>query len=482
MKSLRAKIATTFILVIGVVLFLLSYYLISEFERYSYEQVLSQLQSESGVVYSYLRSEDRASVERARVTGTLRSIAASTKLRITLIQGDGTVLFESSLHDSLLSSMDNHSRRPEVLQAEELGLGSNLRSSATLGVPMVYLARAVDEVDLASSVFAGTRIIRIGMPATAFQRRVADYRWRIIGSAIVVFVAVLLISRFVARRITRPLLEIVEGIQAITEGDLDRRLVVNSSDELGLVAQHVNELTSKLKTDIEELKKLGRFRSEFLGNVSHELRTPIFSLKGFLETLLEGAVDDKEVNRSFVKRAYDHAGRLDALLKDLIEISRIESGDMRMSFRYFEVGVFLKQLAEDFRFEAETRKQLLRVNTPDHEVSGYGDKERLHQAVGCIVENAIKYSQEGATITLSATEVDGSIKISVEDDGPGIPAEHLPRIFERFYRVDKDRSREIGGTGLGLAIAKHIVEAHKSHIYVTSESGSGSVFEFDIRG
>jgi two-component system phosphate regulon sensor histidine kinase PhoR len=240
-------------------------------------------------------------------------------------------------------------------------------------------------------------------------------------------------------------------------------------------------MAERLASDIDRLTKLEHVRSQFLGNVSHELRTPIFSLKGFLETLLEGAIDDKAVNKTFVEKAYHHANRLDGLLTDLIEISRIESGEMKMSFRYFDATSWLKQLAGDFADIASQRKQQVVAEVPDHEIPVLGDKDRLKQALGNIIDNAIKYSSEGSTTTVRIDESEGKVSIAVSDTGPGIEPEHLPRIFERFYRVDKARSREVGGTGLGLAIVKHIIEAHGSKILVTSEIGKGTTFSFELK-
>jgi len=245
-----------------------------------------------------------------------------------------------------------------------------------------------------------------------------------------------------------------------------------------MLAETVNEMTAKLRSDIEQLKKLERFRSEFLGNVSHELRTPIFSLKGFLETLLDGAIEDPAVSRSFVEKAYHHASRLDTLLTDLIEISRIESGEMTMSLRYFEVEPFLRSVAADFADAAGRKEQKLVVEVPEGGSSAFGDKDRLRHAVDNIVDNAIKYTGLGTTITLRAIHAGGKIRFEITDDGPGIPQEHLPRIFERFYRIDRNRSRELGGTGLGLSIAKHIIDAHGSKIEVTSSVGEGTTFSF----
>jgi two-component system phosphate regulon sensor histidine kinase PhoR len=275
--------------------------------------------------------------------------------------------------------------------------------------------------------------------------------------------------------------EIGDMVKEIKAGNLEQKLPVRSQDEIGRLAALINEMTDRLRADIEQMKKLERVRSEFLGNVSHELRTPIFSLKGFLETLLEGAIDDKSVNRAFVEKAYHHANRLDGLLTDLIEISRIESGEMKMSFRYFDASAWLHQIVSEFADVAANRKQKVVAEVPDEEILVLGDRERLRQALGNIIDNAIKYSSEGATTIVRLEQAERTVAISVTDSGSGIEEEHLSRIFERFYRVDKARSREVGGTGLGLAIVKHIVEAHGSKISVVSEMGKGTTFSFDLK-
>jgi two-component system phosphate regulon sensor histidine kinase PhoR len=241
-------------------------------------------------------------------------------------------------------------------------------------------------------------------------------------------------------------------------------------------------MAGKLGDDIGRLKKLERIRSEFLGNVSHELRTPIFSLQGFLETLLDGAIDDPAVNREFLEKAHRHAQRLNLLLNDLIEISRIESGEMQMSFRYFAIREFLERMLEEMRPQADQKGVALTLvpGAPAGE-QVFGDRDRLKQVIVNLIDNAIKYTNPGGTIALSA-EADGDrCTVRVSDTGIGIPEEHHSRIFERFYRVDRDRSRDVGGTGLGLAIVKHIIEAHGGAIAVASTPGKGSVFSFTLK-
>jgi two-component system phosphate regulon sensor histidine kinase PhoR len=257
---------------------------------------------------------------------------------------------------------------------------------------------------------------------------------------------------------------------------------VTSGDEIGDLARAINEMAGKLGDDIVRLKKLERVRSEFLGNVSHELRTPLFSLQGFLETLLDGAIDDPSVNREFLEKAHRHAQRLNLLLNDLIEISRIESGEMQMSVRSFPIQDFLEHMVEEMRPQAEQKSLTLRLadGIPSDE-QAFGDRDRLKQVMVNLIDNAIKYTDAGGSVTLSAECGGDRCAICVADTGIGIPEEHHSRIFERFYRVDKDRSREVGGTGLGLAIVKHIVEAHGGRIAVASRPGKGSEFRFTLK-
>jgi two-component system phosphate regulon sensor histidine kinase PhoR len=230
------------------------------------------------------------------------------------------------------------------------------------------------------------------------------------------------------------------------------------------------------------LKKLEQVRSQFLGNVSHELRTPIFAVQGYLETLLNGAMDDPSVNRSFLEKAQSNLSRLNALLEDLINISQIESGEMKMSLRYFRVNEFLESVGKDYESLAAARNitlKLLLSTKNDDDV--FGDKDRLRQVLNNLISNAINYNKPGGEVMITSEKEEHGIQMSIKDTGVGIPSEHLSRIFERFYRVDSDRSRTLGGTGLGLAIVKHIVEAHGSQIQAESTLGEGSIFRFVLK-
>jgi two-component system phosphate regulon sensor histidine kinase PhoR len=314
------------------------------------------------------------------------------------------------------------------------------------------------------------------------QRQIDQIRSIVIVTGFGVLLTIILVSVFVSRRITYPMTQIVRGVERVRGGDLDARLSVKSNDEIGLAAKAINELVEKLKADIIQLKKLEQVRSQFLGNVSHELRTPIFAVQGYLETLLGGAVNDASVNRSFLEKAQTNLERLNSLLEDLINISQIESGEMKMSFRIFRVNEFIESVYKEYETISANRRVALRLllNTTAED-EAFGDRERLRQVLNNLLSNAINYNKLDGEVVLSSEKVANGIQISVKDTGVGIPSEHVPRIFERFYRVDSDRSRTLGGTGLGLAIVKHIIEAHGSSVIVESKVGEGSVFRFVLK-
>lgn len=482
MRSVRSQIAVTFFAVSVLVIAILGVFLSYEIEKYYFERILASLRTETKVIGALLKGSASRGLSRVDMEKDLAAFAEAAQMRITLIDSSGVVVYDSSVPDSLLSTLENHASRPEIVEAGgRAGTGSNVRSSKSVLHDLVYVARKVALPGSSTWAFPRVQYVRLSVELTEVNRVMYEIRFRIVIASIIILVMVIIVSQLVSSRLTRPLVEITEMVNEIKAGNLDQKLPVRSRDEIGRLAGLINEMTDKLKADIEQLKKLERVRTEFLGNVSHELRTPIFSLKGFLETLLEGALDDPAVNKTFVEKAYHHANRLDILLSDLIEISRIESGEMKMSFRYFDCVAILKSLSVDFSDSATKKSQRLVIEAPDTEVLVLGDKERLRQALGNIVDNAIKYSAEGATTTISLRESDHSVTLSVSDTGSGIEEVHLSRIFERFYRVDKTRSRDVGGTGLGLAIVKHIIEAHGSKISVVSEVGKGTRFSFDLK-
>jgi two-component system phosphate regulon sensor histidine kinase PhoR len=238
------------------------------------------------------------------------------------------------------------------------------------------------------------------------------------------------------------------------------------------------------KEQMDELKKLVEFRKEFLGNVSHELKTPIFNIQGYIHTLIDGAIDDPEVNVRFLQKAAKSADRLSDLVADLLAISQLESGELNMEPERFDINLMVKDVYEQLEVRAKERGISLIIkegcNKPFYILA---DRYRIRQVLVNLVLNSIKYGKEDGVTTAGYYDMDENILIEVGDNGEGMEQEHLPRIFERFYRVDKSRARESGpgGTGLGLAIVKHIIEAHNQSINVRSQLGKGTTFGFTLK-
>lgn len=301
----------------------------------------------------------------------------------------------------------------------------------------------------------------------------------IIVSGVTFMLLSILLSILTERRerAVKKIKAVIKGINRNEFSSPEEIVLEGSLHDLEL---EIRKMYNKMRSDIEYLKKLEKIRTEFLANVSHELRTPIFTIQGYLETLLNGAMDDPSVNTMFLKKAIRHTGNLSNLLNDLIDISMIESGQMKMTFVHFKVDEFMQNIIKEFAPLAASKGLELRDNTIREGLQLYADKPKLKQVLGNLIQNAIKYTERGK-IELIVEEEEKSAKIIVRDSGIGISTEDTQRIFERFYRVDKTRSREIGGTGLGLAIVKHIVEAHGSKIEVNSEINKGTEFSFRLR-
>lgn len=244
----------------------------------------------------------------------------------------------------------------------------------------------------------------------------------------------------------------------------------------------VEEWAIQKKTEIETLRRNEVFRKEFLQNLSHELKTPIFSIQGYIDTLLNGALHNDQVNEKFLASASRNVDRLTNLLEDLDEISRLESGEIQLNFQYFIIQDLVKEAYESLHLQAEEKNIICTIKKGcESPLTVYADKERIRQICINFIENALKYGKENGNTEACFYNVDGNnVLIEISDDGYGIAEEYLPRIFERFYRTDLARSRKAGGSGLGLSICKHILEAHGQTIHVRSKPDVGSSFGFTL--
>lgn len=255
----------------------------------------------------------------------------------------------------------------------------------------------------------------------------------------------------------------------------------SSDDPLQEMEAQVETWVTDKSREIEDLKKMETFRKEFLANLSHELKTPIFNIQGYVHTLLDGAMDEPEVLKHFLDRTSKSIDRLNSLIEDLDEISKIERGELSMIKEPFNITQLVKEVFESMELKAKQKNISLSIKKGyDRPYMVDADKEKIRQVITNLVDNSMKYGNDGGETYASFYDMDENILIEISDNGIGIAEEHLPRLFERFYRIDKHRSREQGGTGLGLAIVKHIIEAHRQTINVRSTVGVGTTFAFTL--
>lgn len=247
------------------------------------------------------------------------------------------------------------------------------------------------------------------------------------------------------------------------------------------VKYEVEEWAKTQLKEIERLKELERYRKDFVGNVSHELKTPIFNIQGYVLTLLEGGLDDPKINKLYLKRTEKSIDRMVSIVEDLESITKLESGELKLNMARFDIVKTAEEVIEMEQLQAnESKISVQVVNKPEKPIYVLADKKRILEVLTNLVGNGIKYGKKKGNVNISFHDLEDNIIVEVSDDGIGIGKKDLPRIFERFFRVDKSRSREQGGTGLGLSIVKHIIEAHNQSINVRSLVDKGTTFNFTL--
>jgi len=518
-----------------------------------------------------------------RIDMICKRLGAETATRLTVVLPSGKVLGDSVEEPF---RMDNHAGRPEIAAAIGGEVGVSTRFSHTLQQRMMYVALPVRRGgEIVGSVRAAIAVTAIDRTLHAIYQRMAFG-----GLAIALLAA--LVSLQVSRRISRPLEMLRRGVERFARGDLDRRLAISGSEEIGHLAEAMNamavHLSDRIETvrrqgaereamlasmvegvlavdeaerilrlnaaagrllgvdpaaaegraiqevvrkvdlqrfvrralegeetvegdvvlqsggeerflqahgsvlrgvggsergvlivlnDVTRLRRLENLRREFVANVSHELKTPITAIKGSAEALAAGALEEPEAARRFVEIVGKQADRLSAIIDDLLALSRIEQGEEQegVALEERELRPVLEAAVQACSLAAREKSLQINLSCPE-ELRARINAPLFEQAVVNLLTNAIKYSEERKSVALDAARLDDRVMIKVQDWGSGIGREHLPRLFERFYRVDKARSRALGGTGLGLAIVKHIVQAHGGEVLVESALGRGSIF------
>src|SRR2546428_8561737 len=580
-RSIALKLTLTLVGFVAVTLLAAGLYLNRALERFAVDTLEARLASTGRL----LHDDARALLARGAHAVELRAwavrVARPTRSRVTVIAADGRLLGDSEVAVEDLPRVENHAGRPEVRAALAGRIGRDLRTSATIDVPLLYVALPIDD----SGRVVG--VLRLALPLAVVTASYATIPRAMLAGGLVALVVACAIGLFVARPVTSPVVEMQAIARRMSEGDFALRAPVRSPDEIGALGRALNTMAAGLREkiqdleqeqakapaildgmiegviavdardailfmngrartifglgaargerkpflevirnadlhaifhesraageatvsrhelrlaspverrlqvnavplrlaadelgvvmvlhDVTELRRLEQVRTEFVANVSHELRTPLTAIHGYLETLLAGALEERENARRFLEIVFRHTERLGRLLDDLTDLSNIELGRVSLKLAPTRLDEVAESVLAIIHPKAESGRVTLGSQLPSDLPPVLADRDRLAQILIHLVDHSVQYTPEGARVTLGARPVAGGRgQGPLAETGIGIPPADLPRITERFYRVDRARSRELGGTGLGLAIVKHLVLAHGGEVRVDSEPG-----------
>jgi two-component system, OmpR family, phosphate regulon sensor histidine kinase PhoR len=589
-RRIALKLTLTLVGFVGVSMLVAGFYLDRALESFAVLSLEARLAAVGGVLEDEARAVLREGAAPALAQAFVVRAAQPTRARLTLIAADGRVLGESERPAEALARLENHRDRPEVRAALGGRVGRDLRRSATLDAPLLYVALPVHD---AGQVIG---VLRLALPLAAVTASYATlHQVMLAGGALTVAVA-FGIGIFVAGRVTRPVVEMQSIARQMSEGNFLVRAPSRSTDEIGTLGRSLNVMAARLREkiedlqqeqakvtaildamvegviavdghehvvlmnervraifglgavrgerkpflevirnadlhevfrasrtappgtvvhreirltapaprvlqvnavplslaagetgvvivlhDVSELRRLEQVRTEFVANVSHELRTPLTAIHGYVETLLGGALEEPDNARRFLEIVHRQTERLGRLIDDLTELSNIELGKVSLDLAPTRLDEVIESVLAVVLPRARAGGVTVSVETPAGLPPVEADHDRLAQILINLVDNAVKYTPRGGAVTIRAAATGPAVmEVAVEDTGVGIPAADLPRVTERFYRVDKARSRELGGTGLGLAIVKHLVLAHGGEIRIDSAVGRGTTVRFTL--
>lgn len=296
----------------------------------------------------------------------------------------------------------------------------------------------------------------------------------IVCFAVCYFLVKYFIDNFIYRRI-----KVI--YKKITDAKKSDSTTSSEGETFEQVEKGVESWAENKDKQIESLKELEKYRRDYLGNVSHELKTPIFNIQGFLHTLIDGGINDPTINMAYLQKAARNVERLNSIVEDLDTISKLESGEMILDLTIFDIQHLANEVFEDLELKAKQKN--IKLSFKEGANHGYrvkADLEKIRQVLMNLINNSIKYGKKGGQTKVSIYDMDKIVLVEVSDNGIGIAHHHLKHLFDRFYRADKSRSRDVGGTGLGLSIVKHIIEAHNQSVHVRSTEGVGSTFGFTL--
>ena len=392
----------------------------------------------------------------------LDSVMDGNNSRLTVIDLDGTVVADTQAQ---MDEMDNHLDREEIQDAIEKGSGYARRRSDTLDEGMLYVAYRSKNADV---------ILRAAVPYSGFQQYLPLFFPASALSLLVAVVGSFIVTTRLVSSITKPLQDISKEMLKVKGDYTELNFEHCQYPEINVIADTTMKMSKNVKDYLNQIEKERMIREEFFSNASHELKTPITSIQGYAELLESGMIQDESTKADFASRIKKEAVRMTGLINDILMISRLEAKEAEVTFSDVRVSVLLEEIIDSLKPQAAEAQVFVHVDCQPLMI--HANLQQMRELLTNLISNAIKYNRPGGQVWINIRETDGQMVIRVKDNGVGIPSDSLDRIFERFYRVDKGRSRKQGGTGLGLSIVKHIVNFYHGTIHVSSEPDMGSEF------
>jgi two-component system phosphate regulon sensor histidine kinase PhoR len=583
----RWKLFFSYFLVVLIPFLVAERYISSHLRDRLLQQVEDRLSKHAFLLKGIIEKEYADRKPSFELDTLIKSMAKDLDERITFINYQGAVLADTKIASEDLSSIEDHSRRPEFIEAFKGSRGMAIRYSTTLKMDMMYLAVKVAP----KREFLG--VIRVSVPLTQVKSLIRSTEYSLATAFVLCVFLIIILNIFVSRKLSQPVEEVTRAAEEISRGNFDVKASLSAKGELGALGDSINLMASEIKKsireitheketlntilrgmsdgvmvvdvqgkiilinsvledllqrpsdvdgktpveiirnaelqdafsqvlntgetftmelslatpqadkifdvtiarlmdqdtaggavavfhDITELKRVEQMRKDLVANVSHELRTPLTSIKGYAETLCDDGIENVPQAESFAQIILKHANRLSTLVQDLLSLTHLESQGTPILKAEMDLRKVLDAAVLVVKPSADSKQLNIAIESVPEETILWADRDQIGQALINILDNAVKYTPEGGSITVSMAEEENEVHVTVADTGIGIPREHLNRIFERFYRVDKNRSRELGGTGLGLSIVKHIIHSHGGRVWVQSELESGSAFTFSL--
>lgn len=384
-------------------------------------------------------------------------------IRITIIDAMGVVLADTDVRKG---GLENHGNREEVMEAFLMGSGYATRYSETLQKDMLYVAKYSDEKDV---------VIRIAVEHTGLVTYIRLFFPMFLGSVVISLLISLIVATRYTDSITKPLKRIASLMKEVPENQFHFEPCNYQYEELNIISNTTIRLTSSIQQYVKKRELEKRIRQEFFSNASHELKTPITSIKGYAELIHSGMITDEKTFRDFIERILIETDHMTTLINDILMISRLESNEVEVTTTKIRMNLVVNDILETLKPQAISQEVTIQCECEP--ITIQGNLKQMTELLSNLISNGIKYNKQGGTVWVVLYQHGNHMHIQVRDNGMGISDEDQKRIFERFYCVDKGRSKKMGGTGLGLAIVKHIVEYNQGKIELKSEVGKGSRFE-----